>query len=127
MEFTSDDGGLAQEQEQEQEEEKEQETSERIDDQPIIHCDLAFARDNEQPHPWKLSALLDLKDNSLSDAAPRRELCIALFDLALRTDRNAPLSTQTLSYLSKKLVHLSVMLEQDTVLSDTAYPTFARG
>ena len=43
----------------------------------------------------KLSALLDLKDNSLSDAAPRRELCIALFDLALRTDRNAPLSTQT--------------------------------
>ena len=36
----------------------------------------------------------------------------------------SPLSTATLSYLSKKLVHLSVMLEQDTVLSDTAYPTF---
>jgi len=38
----------------------------------------------------------------------------------------SPLSTRTLSSLSKKLVHLSVMLEQDTVLSDTAYPTFAR-
>jgi len=37
----------------------------------------------------------------------------------------SPLPTHTLSYLSKKLVHLSVMLEQDTVLSDTAYPTFA--
>ena len=39
----------------------------------------------------------------------------------------SPLSTQTLSYLSKKLVHLSVMLEQDTVLSDTSYPTFDLG
>jgi ankyrin repeat protein len=37
-----------------------------------------------------------------------------------------PVSTEKLSYLSKKLVHLSVMLEQDTVLSDTAYPTFHR-
>ena len=35
-----------------------------------------------------------------------------------------PLSTEKLSQLAKKLVHLSVMLEQDTVLSDTAYPTF---
>jgi hypothetical protein len=39
----------------------------------------------------------------------------------------SPLSTQTLSYLSKKLVHLSVMLEQDTVLSDTSYPSFDLG
>ena len=38
----------------------------------------------------------------------------------------SPLKAQTLSSLAKKLVHLSVMLEQDTVLSDTAYPTFAR-
>jgi hypothetical protein len=45
----------------------------------------------------------------------------------ITTQQLSPLSTQTLSYLSKKLVHLSVMLEQDTVLSDTAYPTFARG
>ena len=37
----------------------------------------------------------------------------------------SPVKAATLSYLSKKLVHLSVMLEQDTVLSDTAYPTFA--
>ena len=44
----------------------------------------------------------------------------------ITTQQLSPLSTQTLSYLSKKLVHLSVMLEQDTVLSDTAYPTFAR-
>ena len=38
----------------------------------------------------------------------------------------SPLKTEQISYLAKKLVHLSVMLEQDTVLSDTAYPTFAR-
>ena len=41
-------------------------------------------------------------------------------------DQLSPIATQTLSYLSRKLVHLSVMLEQDTVLSDTAYPTFTR-
>jgi len=44
----------------------------------------------------------------------------------ITTQQLSPLPTKTLSYLSKKLVHLSVMLEQDTVLSDTAYPTFAR-
>ena len=38
----------------------------------------------------------------------------------------SPLKTEQISYLAKKLVHLSVMLEQDTVLGDTAYPTFAR-
>ena len=44
----------------------------------------------------------------------------------ITTQQLSPLSTKTLSYLSKKLVHLSVMLEQDTVLSDTAYPAFHR-
>ena len=44
----------------------------------------------------------------------------------ITTQQLSPLSTKTLSYLSKKLVHLSVMLEQDTLVSDTAYPTFAR-
>ena len=43
----------------------------------------------------------------------------------ITTQQLSPLKAETLSYLSKKLVHLSVMLEQDTVLSDTAYPTFA--
>ena len=38
----------------------------------------------------------------------------------------SPVSSEMLSKLSKKLVHLSVMLEQDTVLSDTSYPTFQR-
>ena len=57
MEFTSDDGGLAQEQEQEQEEEKEQESVERVDDQPVIHSDIAFARENEEPTPWRLGLL----------------------------------------------------------------------
>lgn len=37
-----------------------------------------------------------------------------------------PLAPDQLMKLAKKLVHLSVMLEQDTVVSDTAYPTFAR-
>jgi len=45
---------------------------------------------------------------------------------AITVQQLSPLSSQKLSYLSKKLVHLSVMLEQDTVLSDTAYPTFSR-
>ena len=38
----------------------------------------------------------------------------------------SPVSSKQLSYLSKKLCHLSLMLEQDTVVSDTAYPTFQR-
>lgn len=46
---------------------------------------------------------------------------------SITTQQLSPLSTKTLSYLSKKLVHLSVMLEQDTVLGDTSYPTFASG
>ena len=36
----------------------------------------------------------------------------------------SPLPRETLSALSKKLVHLSIMLEQDTVADDTRYPTF---
>ena len=37
-----------------------------------------------------------------------------------------PLTSESLSYLAKKLVHLSVMLEQDTVSDDTRYPSFHR-
>ena len=37
-----------------------------------------------------------------------------------------PVSREDLSYLAKKLVHLSVMLEQDTVADDTKYPAFHR-
>ena len=45
---------------------------------------------------------------------------------AITTQQLSPLSTKEIGRLAKKLVHLSVMLEQDTVLSDTAYPTFHR-
>jgi len=55
-----------------------------------------------------------------ADSAPRSS------SPAITKTQLSPLSTQTLSYLSKKLVHLSVMLEQDTVVADTSYPTFAR-
>ena len=58
---------------------------------------------------------LDLGSNGATPKSPQ-----------ITPQQLSPLSTKNLSYLSKKLVHLSVMLEQDTVLSDTAYPTFAR-
>ena len=36
----------------------------------------------------------------------------------------ATLGADSMLYLTKKLVHLALTLEQDTVAEDTAYPSF---
>merc|ERR1712167_523770 len=39
--------------------------------------------------------------------------------------RMGEVGASDLTFLAKKLVHLSILLEQDTVCTDTAYPSFA--
>ena len=46
-------------------------------------------------------------------------------NIVIRPEQVATLSRDTLRFLTKKLVHLTVLLEQDTVSEDVSYPKFA--
>tara|TARA_B110001452_G_scaffold67890_1_gene54659 strand:- start:4789 stop:6057 length:1269 start_codon:yes stop_codon:yes gene_type:complete len=45
-------------------------------------------------------------------------------NIVIRPEQVATLSRDTLRFLTKKLVHLTVLLEQDTVADDAKYPSF---
>ena len=66
----------------------------------------------------------DMTARRLTSESPHGSLGSQPRSPSIMKEQLSPLPRDTLTSLSKKLVHLSIMLEQDTVLSDTSYPSF---